>query len=158
MSIGNFLTALWQHGIDPIEIMMLERFGLIAVPTILAIGFVMLGLFFLSSRVDDRRHHVEFSHKGIGLSADSENITRLEKKPSTMVALVLVFFIGSFGVFYLAPVLGMALSLMVLVSSLIIFESFRWFLVVQFVLWLCSLGVTVFLLNKRSVGSWYKVH
>lgn len=157
MHIVNFVTELWQYGLDHLKFMILERVGLVAVPIMFAIGFSMLGLMFLSARVNDRCHHVEFSRKGIGSAADPENIMRLEKKPSTMVALILVFFIGSFGVFYLAPVLGMALSLMVLVSSLIIFESFRWFLVVQFVLWLCSLGVTVFLLNKRSVGSWYKV-
>lgn len=158
MNTANLVTTFWQYGLDHLETIIVERIGLIAVPIIFTIGFAVMGLMFLSSRANDRRYHVEFSRKGIGSAVDSEDAVNLTKKPSALVALILVFFIGSFGVFYLAPVAGMALSLMVLVSSLIIFESFRWFLVVQFVLWAFSLVTTIILLNIKSTGSWYEIH
>ncbi len=155
MPTENLVKTLWQYVSDHLEMIVAERIGLMAVPIIFAIGFALIGLMFLSSRANNRRHHVEFSRKGIGAKVTHDGVINLTKKPSVLVTLILVFLVGGFGLIYISPVAGMALSLLSLISSLIIFESFRWFLVVQLVLWVFSLVTAIILLKRK--GLWYDI-
>jgi len=146
------------HLLDHFKWIILERVGIWLIPILLGSILSALALFFLLGQTLNTRNHITFSQKGIGSSSKPLDTLDVQKCPSAAITFLLITFFGSFGLFYLSPIIGLLMSVITLASSITIFWSLHIFMISQILIWIASYITGVILLVRFRKGLWYRHH